>query len=81
MAIQADKPKDDWYEIVKELKKRKGLKENPTERAPRRSEDDKANVLDTTRDDTGGSKSPGRRISLNALKERVCDAISPKTKN
>ena len=81
MAIQADKPKDDWYEIVKELKKRKGLKENPTERAPRRSEDDKADALDTTRDDTGGSKSPGRRISLNALKERVCDAISPKTKN
>ena len=70
MAIQADKPKDEWYEIVKELKKRAGVKENPTEGAP----------LDTDGDNIAGSKSP-RRISLNALKERVCDAISPKTKS
>ena len=61
MAIQADKPKDDWYELVKELQDRELAKEKPSEGA---LQDTKLVTLNPNNvDKEGGSKSPGRRSS------------------
>ena len=61
MAIQADKPKDDWYELVKELQDRELSKKKPSEGA---LQDTTLVTLNPNNDDEkGGSKSPGRRSS------------------
>ena len=63
MAIQADKPKDDWYELVKELQDREAKKgeAKPSEGA---LQDTKLVTLNPNNDNNeGGSKSPGRRSS------------------
>ena len=64
MAIQADKPKDDWYELVKELQDREAKKgeAKPSEGALHNT---KLGTLNPNNDDAkdGGSKSPGRRSS------------------
>ena len=60
MAIQADKPKDDWYELVKELQAR----EKPSEGDQCSLQDTKLVTLNpNNNDEDGGSKSPGRRSS------------------
>ena len=60
MAIQADKPKDDWYELVKELQDRELSKKKPPEGA---LQDTELVTLNPNDDKEGGSKSPGRRSS------------------
>ena len=71
MAIQADKPKDDWYELVKELKDRELSKKKSSEEAQCSLQDTKSVTLDANgADKKDGSKSP-RRISLNAWKEKL----------
>ena len=61
MAIQADKPKDDWYELVKELQDRELSKKKPSEGALQDTELVTSNP--NNGDKEGGSKSPGRRSS------------------
>ena len=61
MAIQADKPKDDWYELVKELQDRELAKERPSEGALQDTE--LVTINPNNGDKEGGSKSPGRRSS------------------
>ena len=60
MAIQADKPKDDWYELVKELQDRELSKKKPPEGA---LQDTELVTSNPNNDKEGGSKSPGRRSS------------------
>ena len=82
MAIQADKPKDDWYAIVKELQDRAGSKEESPKIDPCCKQDTKSIELHTDVDDEKRrSKSPGRRTSLNTLKEKFGEVISRKPKN
>ena len=61
MAIQADKPKDDWYELVKELQDRELSKKKPPEGALQDTE--LVTLNPNNGDKEGGSKSPGRRSS------------------
>lgn len=78
MAIQADKPKDDWYKLVKELQDRERSKEKPSEGA---LQDTKLVTLNPNDDDEkGGTKSPGRRSSWDIFKE-IVHVISPKSNN
>ena len=61
MAIQADKPKDDWYELVKELQDRELSKKKPSEGDLQNTE--LVTLNPNNGDKEGGSKSPGRRSS------------------
>ena len=58
LAIQADKPKDDWYKIVEELRIRKNSNIQSTEKDPKTSED----VVSVAVDGNGSNEE--RRTSL-----------------
>ena len=76
LAIQADKPKDDWYKIVEELRIRKNSNKQSMDRAPKDFQDGDSVALDSN-----GSNEERRssRTSLSkCLASKACKAFQLK---